>query len=93
MDKSPNQTALVDLQQEIQNIKSRLDTLATPDRYMNAREAANYIGISLRLFNERIKLGMWTSRRIGKRRVFKQSELDTDLNAFKEASRFRTQPS
>ena len=57
--------------------------------YMNAREAAKYLGISERLFNERLKLGVWTSYRVGKRRVFRPCDLDADLEAFKESSRYR----
>lgn len=60
-----------------------------PTRYFNAREAAKYLGISERLFNERLKLGMWTSYRVGRRRVFRPCDLDTDLAAFKEQSRYQ----
>jgi hypothetical protein len=57
-------------------------------RYMNAREAAGYIGISERLFNERLKNGMWTSYKIGRRRVFRPCDLDRDLASFQEKSRY-----
>jgi len=59
------------------------------NRYLNAREAAGYIGISERLFNERLKLGVWTSYRVGRRRVFRPCDLDQDLASFKEQSRYR----
>jgi hypothetical protein len=58
-------------------------------RYLNAREAAAYVGISERLFNERLKLGMWTNYRVGRRRVFRPCDLDADLQAFQEQSRYR----
>jgi len=58
-------------------------------RYLNAREAAGYIGISERLFNERLKLGVWTSYRVGRRRVFRPCDLDKDLASFQEISRYR----
>ena len=83
----------------LQQIRAQLDRQATilhrlqkqhdPQRHLNATEAAEYIGISPRLFNERLKLGMWTNMRIGRRRVFRPSELDADLDAFKERSRYR----
>ena len=56
------------------------------EHYLNAREAAEYIGISERLFNEQLKLGMWTSYRVGRRRVFKASDLDADLQKTKEVA-------
>jgi hypothetical protein len=61
----------------------------SPDRHINAREAAEYVGISERLFNERLKLRTWTAFRVGRRRVFRKSELKLDLDAFKENSRYR----
>ena len=67
---------------ELQNDKS-----AT--RHLNAREAAKYVGISERLFNDRLKVGMWTSYRVGRRRVFRPSDLDADLSAFREHSLYR----
>ena len=59
-------------------------------RHLNAREAAAYVGISERLFNERLKLGMWTNYRVGRRRVFRPCDLDADLQAFQEQSRYRS---
>jgi hypothetical protein len=81
--------SLTKLNDAIKSVQLRLDSISTREHYMNARQAAAYIGISVRLFNERIKLGMWTCHRVGRRRVFRKSEIDADLDAFKEESRFR----
>lgn len=85
-----------DILPEIQSqLRKQADTLReiqnknAPTRYLNAREASEYLGISARLFNERLKLGFWTSYRVGRRRVFRPTDLDADLEAFKEQSRYR----
>ena len=66
-----------------------IQTTTASKNYINAREAARYLGISERLFNDRLKNGAWTCYRVGKRRVFRPCDLDGDLEAFKESSRYR----
>jgi len=70
-------------------ILEKIENQNAATRYLNAREASAYLGISERLFQERLKLGVWTNYRVGRRRVFKPADLDADLSAFKEQSKYR----
>jgi hypothetical protein len=82
----PQIQALIEAQGKILR---ELQSNNTATRHLNAREAAKHLGISERLFNERLKVGMWTSYRVGRRRVFRPADLDADLAAFQEKSRYR----
>ena len=75
--------------QEQAKILAKIQNQNAATRYLNAREASEYLGISERLFQERLKLGVWTNYRVGRRRVFRPADLDKDLSAFKEQSKYR----
>ena len=68
---------------------AQLQKLHDPDRHLNAEEAAAYVGVSTRHFLERVKLGVFHYFKVGRRKVFRRSELDADLDAFKASSRYR----
>jgi excisionase family DNA binding protein len=73
---------LIKLTQESQSSRKE-------DGYIDAKEAAAYLRISEGLFNKRLSAGVWTSYKIGRRRVFRQDDLDKDLAKFKELSKIR----
>lgn len=83
---------LPEIQKQLQQqakILEKIQNQNSATRYVNAREAAEYLGISERLFQERLRLGVWTNYRVGRRRVFRPADLDKDLLAFKEQSKYR----
>ena len=84
-----NKNLPLQIEEALNRILQEVENNNESDRHINAREAAEYLGISERLFNERLKLRMWTAFRIGRRRVFRKSELNLDLDAFRENSRYR----
>lgn len=80
---------ITDLYRKVEMLEKSISILAettSATRYMNAREAAKYIGISERLFNSHLSEGTWTNIRIGRRRVFRPCDIDKDLDATKELS-------
>jgi excisionase family DNA binding protein len=72
------ETLLHENKQLLQEIKDRI-----PETYFNAKEAAEYLGISDRLFNYHLAQGHWKNYKVGRRRLYRLRDLDSDMDKFK----------
>jgi excisionase family DNA binding protein len=68
---------------------AKLQKRNDPDCHMNAKEAAAYVGVSVRHFHEQVRLGKFRPIKVGRRKVFRRSDLDADLDIFKAPSHYR----
>ena len=54
--------------------------------HLGIRDAANFIGVSLRMFQKLRAKGYFRGFRVGNRLVFRLSELENDMENFREGA-------